>query len=81
MVYTDTKYSTQCRYLCNSVHYVKICYPLYAHKFRMERICNEKRIGMHRNKKSYLMLYLLHKYRIHPTVMQLNLIELLYDIY
>jgi hypothetical protein len=27
---------------------------------------------MHRNKKSYLMFYFLHKYRIPPTAMQLN---------
>jgi hypothetical protein len=32
-------------------------------------------------KKMYLMLYFLHKYRIAPTVMQLNSLELVYDIY
>jgi hypothetical protein len=38
---------------------------------------------MHRNKKSYLMFNLLHKYRIPPTttIMQLNTLELVYDIY
>jgi hypothetical protein len=35
---------------------------------------------MHENKKLYLMLYLLHKYRIAPTAMQLDLLELVYDI-
>jgi hypothetical protein len=32
------------------------------------------------NKKNYLMFYLLHKYRIAPTAMQLNTLELVYDI-
>jgi hypothetical protein len=36
---------------------------------------------MYRNKKSYLIFYFLHKYRIPPTVMQLNALELVYDIY
>jgi hypothetical protein len=36
---------------------------------------------MHGNKKSYLMLYFFHKSRITPTVMQLNSLELVYDIY
>jgi hypothetical protein len=36
---------------------------------------------MHRNKKSYLMFYFLHKYSIPPTAMQLNTLELVYDIY
>jgi hypothetical protein len=36
---------------------------------------------MNRNKKSYLMFYFLHKYRILPTNMQLNTLELVYDIY
>jgi hypothetical protein len=35
---------------------------------------------MHRNKKSHLMFYFLHKYRIPPTVMQLNALELVYDV-
>jgi hypothetical protein len=35
MIYTDTKYATLCRQLCNSVYCVKICYLLHAHKFRM----------------------------------------------
>jgi hypothetical protein len=36
---------------------------------------------MHENKKSYLMLYFLHKYRIALTVMQLDSLEPVYDIY
>jgi hypothetical protein len=36
---------------------------------------------MHRNKKSYLMFNLLHKYIIPPTTMQLNTLELVYDLY
>jgi hypothetical protein len=36
---------------------------------------------IHRNKKSYLMFYFLLKYRITPTAMQLNALELVYDIY
>jgi hypothetical protein len=36
---------------------------------------------MHRNKKSYLMFNLLHKYSIPPTTMQLNTLELVYDLY
>jgi hypothetical protein len=36
---------------------------------------------MHRNKKLHLMFYFLRKYRIPPTVMQLNALELVYDIY
>jgi hypothetical protein len=39
------------------------------------------RISMHENKKSYLMFYFFHKYRIPPTVMQLNSLELVYDMY
>jgi hypothetical protein len=35
---------------------------------------------MHGNKKSYLMLYFLYEYRIPPTAMQLNSLELVYDI-
>jgi hypothetical protein len=35
---------------------------------------------MHR-KKMHLMFYFFHKYRIPPTVMQLNALELVYDIY
>jgi hypothetical protein len=38
-------------------------------------------IDMYVNKKSYLMIYFLHKYRITPTAMQLNSSELVYDIY
>jgi hypothetical protein len=36
---------------------------------------------MHRNKKLYLMFYFLYKYKIRPRVMQLNALELVYDIY
>jgi hypothetical protein len=36
---------------------------------------------MHRNKKSYLMFYFLYKYKIPPTAMQLNTLDLVYDIY
>jgi hypothetical protein len=36
---------------------------------------------MHGNKKIYLMLYFLYKYRIAPIAMQLNSLELVYDIY
>jgi hypothetical protein len=37
MIYNDTNYATQCRYLCNSVYYIKICYLLHAHKIRMTK--------------------------------------------
>jgi hypothetical protein len=40
-----------------------------------------KLIGMHGNKKPYLMLYFLHKYKITPTIIQLNSLKLVYDIY
>jgi hypothetical protein len=36
---------------------------------------------MHRNKKSDLMFSFLHKYRIPAIAMQLNILELVYDIY
>jgi hypothetical protein len=36
---------------------------------------------MHRNKKPYLMLYFLYKYRITLIAMQLNSLELVYDIH
>jgi hypothetical protein len=42
IIYIDTKYATWYRYLFNSVYYVKICYPLHAHKFRMSRMCDER---------------------------------------
>jgi hypothetical protein len=65
MIYTNTNYGTQCRYLCNSVHCVKICYLLHAHKIRMTKMYDEmKYISVHGNKKSYLVLYFLHKYMI-----------------
>jgi hypothetical protein len=36
---------------------------------------------MYGNKKIYLMLYFLYKYKIALTAMQLNSLELVYDIY
>jgi hypothetical protein len=35
----------------------------------------------YKNKKSYLMFYFIHKYKIPPTAMQLNTLDLVYDIY
>jgi hypothetical protein len=82
MIYTGTNYSTRCRYLCNSVHCVKICYLLHAHKIRMTKMYDERnRLTYMETKKSYLMLYFLHKYRIALTVMQLDSLESVYDIY
>jgi prolyl oligopeptidase PreP (S9A serine peptidase family) len=53
----------------NSAHYVKICYMLLD-KIRMTKMYDERKwIVMYGNKKSYLMLYFLHKYRIPPTPM------------
>jgi hypothetical protein len=46
----------------------------------MKIMCNEMNC-MHRNKKSYVMFNLLHKYSISPTTMQLNTLELVYDLY
>jgi hypothetical protein len=62
MIYIDTNYATKYRYLCNSIHCVKIGYLLHAHKFRMTKMYDKRKwIGMHGNKKkSYLMLYFLH---------------------
>jgi hypothetical protein len=40
------------------------------HKIRMTKMYGERKwIGMYRNKKSYLIFYFLHKYRIAPTIM------------
>jgi hypothetical protein len=36
---------------------------------RMTKIYDERKMGMHGNKKTYLMLYFIHKYRIAPTTM------------
>jgi hypothetical protein len=36
---------------------------------------------MHRNKNPYLMLHFLYKYRITLIAMQLNSLELVYDIH
>jgi hypothetical protein len=82
MIYTDTNYAARCIYLCNLVHCVKICYLLHAHKIRMTKMYDERKlIGKHGNKKTYLMFYFLHKYRIATTVIELNSLELVYDIY
>jgi hypothetical protein len=81
MIHTNTKYDTRCRYLCNSVHYVKICYLLHAHKIRMTKIYDERKWIDIYGKKSYLMLYFLYKYMVASTAMQLNSLELVYDIY
>jgi hypothetical protein len=55
MIYTDTNYTTQCIYLCNIVGRIKISFLLHVHKFRMTRMCVERKlIHMHVNKKSYL---------------------------
>jgi hypothetical protein len=35
---------------------------------------------MHINKESYLMIYFIQEFRIAPTVMKLNSVELVYDI-
>jgi hypothetical protein len=52
MTYTNTNYVTWCRYLCSVVYHIKICFLLHAHKFRMVRMCVERKwIGMHGNKK------------------------------
>jgi hypothetical protein len=42
-IYTYTNYATRCMYLFNSVHCVKICLLLHAHKFRMARMCDERK--------------------------------------
>jgi hypothetical protein len=82
MIYSDTNYATRCRYLCNLVHCVKFCFLSHEHKFRMTRMCDERKwIDMHENKKLYLIFYFLHKYRIAPRAMKLNSLELAYDIY
>jgi hypothetical protein len=40
------------------------------YKIRMTKMYDERKcIVMYKNKKSYLMLYFLHKYRIAPTTM------------
>jgi hypothetical protein len=37
MIYTATNYATLCRYLYNSVHYIKIYFLQHEHKFRMTK--------------------------------------------
>jgi hypothetical protein len=66
MIYIDTNYVTQCRYLCNTVSHIKISFLLHVHKFRMTRMSVERKwIDMHGNKKSDLnVLHFSHKYRI-----------------
>jgi hypothetical protein len=56
MIYTDTNYATQCSYLFNLVHCVKICLLFHAYKFRITWMCDERKwIDTHGNKKkSYL---------------------------
>jgi hypothetical protein len=36
---------------------------------------------MHKKQKIVFNFYFLHKYKIPPTAMQLNILELVYDIY
>jgi hypothetical protein len=43
MTYTNINYATQYRYLCSVVHRVKIYFLLHAHKFRMTRMCIERK--------------------------------------
>jgi hypothetical protein len=55
---------------------------LHAHKIKMTKMYNERKwIVIHGNKKSYLMFYFLHKYRIAARAMQLDSLEPVYDIY
>jgi hypothetical protein len=73
MIYTDTNYTTRCRYLCNSVHCVKICFLLHAHKFRMARFAmKENRLACIKTK-TYLNA--LFPPRIAPTTMQLGSLD------
>jgi hypothetical protein len=66
MIYADTNYATLCNYLCDSVHCVKICFLLYAHKFRMgECVMNGKGLTCMKTKKN---IYL-YKYKIAPKGM------------
>jgi hypothetical protein len=52
MIFENTNYATLCKYLCNSIHCVKICFLIYAHKFRTIRMWDEwKWIDMHVNNK------------------------------
>jgi hypothetical protein len=46
MIYIDTNYATQCRYLYNLVHYVNIFYMLHAQMYD-----ERKWIDMYGNKK------------------------------
>jgi hypothetical protein len=55
---------------------------LHAHKFKMARMCVERKwIGIHGNKKSDLNALFLYKYRISSIAIQLDSLELVYDIY
>jgi hypothetical protein len=44
MIYTDTNYATRCRYLCNSVHCVKISFLLHTHKLMMARCAMKENV-------------------------------------
>jgi hypothetical protein len=81
MIYTDTNYATQCRYLYNLVRCIKICYLLHAHKIRMTKMYDQRNGLACMETKNILMLYSLHKYMIAPIVMEPNSSELVYDIY
>jgi hypothetical protein len=59
----------------------KTCFVLHAHKINMARMCIEiKWFGLHA-KNLILMLYIVHKYMISPTVMHLGTLVPVYDIY
>jgi hypothetical protein len=47
----------------------------------MTKIYDERKWIDIYGKKSYLMLYFLYKYMVASTAMQLNSLELVYDIY
>jgi hypothetical protein len=56
MIFSDTNHATLCRYLCNSVHCIKISLLLHAHKFRMTGMCDERKlIDMHGNNKNIVL--------------------------
>jgi hypothetical protein len=81
MIYTDTNYATQCRYLCNSVQCVKFVTCCLRTKLEWQKyVMKGNGLACMKRKKSYLMLYFFHKYRIAPTAMQLDSLEPVYDI-
>jgi hypothetical protein len=62
MIYIDTNYAIQCRYLCSMVHRIKNLFHAACTKFRMATMCvKRKRIGMQGNKKSDLNVLFPHK--------------------